>query len=184
MQNECAPQALLRNDHTIISGWGDKTVPFVGIVARKACQSLLVSSSHRQLILFRPGLARVVVRLSACVHVFMCSVQHSNSGNSNNNNTLAQRASRCGGATMSKCTVVHSSTSSHAVMSALKYTFGFSLGHFPISCSSFRQTLTLKISCRCMALLAASSCLLEQVLYGPTLSSIDAGLHRRLDAYG
>lgn len=49
-------------------------------------------SSHRPWILFRPG-SRVVVRPSACgVHVFMCSVQNSNSGNSNNN-TLALRAS-------------------------------------------------------------------------------------------
>lgn len=125
----------------------------------------------------------MVVRLSACVHVFMCSVQHSNSGNSNNNNnTLAQRASRkalmaaeappCRGVVI--C-VVHCRPQQYLIsrsdVCAEVYLWFFCSPTFPSlvprsgACRS--QSLILKISCRCMALLAASSCLLGQVLYGP-----------------
>lgn len=97
-QNCFAPQALLRNDRTLSSQVGEirrfrLLVLSPGKLVISPSRKLLVSSSHRQLISFRPGLARLVVRLSACVHVFTCSVQHSNSGNSNNN-ALARRASR------------------------------------------------------------------------------------------
>lgn len=90
MPNEFAPKALLRNENTVISVREIMRSRLFTLSPENLSAAFL--SSHRPWILFRPG-SRVVVRLSAYVHVFMFCVQNSNSGNSNNN-TLAWRASR------------------------------------------------------------------------------------------
>lgn len=142
----------------------------------------------------------MVVRLSACVHVFMCSVQHSNSGNSNNNNnTLAQRASRkalmaaeappCRGVVI--C-VVHCRPQQYLIsrsdVCAEVYLWFFArpLSHllFLVQALVARRVLLSKSPVDAWRCWLPHHAFWDRSCTGLyTLSSIDAGLHRRLDAY-